>query len=372
LTVIVKNAAIIGVGMVGGSLGRALLSRNLAGEVTGIDASPAVLETALTLGAISKGTTSLAEGIKEADLIILAAPVSVTLSLLPKLAALIEKPVLVSDVCSTKKQVCDRAKEVLPQGSTFIGGHPMAGSEKGGVGALDENLFENAIYVLTPDDTSGNGALDIMLRLVGGLGAVPFVLEASRHDLLTAVISHLPHMAATALVSTVAAKKDNKNELLALAAGGFRDTTRVAMGSPQMWADICLTNEENITALLENYIGELRSLCELIKKKNEQGLLAELSDAREFRLQVPSRGKGILPQMFNLYVYVPDRPGIIGEVATRLGTAGVNIAEIELLRVREEEGGPLRFGFLSVEARQAAAVLLRNEGFRAEMEEGGN
>ncbi len=372
MAALIGRAAIIGVGMVGGSLGRALLSRGLVSEVTGIDPSQDVLDSALALGAVSRGTTSLAEGVEGADLIILAAPVGATLELLPSLAGLLKSPVLVTDVCSTKRQVSERAKDVLPQGVPFIGGHPMAGSEKGGVGALDENLFENAIYVLTADKTDDRAALDLMLRLVSGLGAVPFVLDAARHDMLTAAISHLPHMAATALVSAVAADSENKNELLALAAGGFRDTTRVAMGSPRMWKDICLSNEGNITSLLESYIAELRRLCELIKKRDETALLAEFGSAREFRLQVPSRGKGILPQMFNLYVYVPDKPGIIGDVATRLGTAGVNIAEIELLRVREEEGGPLRLGFLSTEGRQAAAALLRNDGFRAETGEGEN
>ncbi|MBS4022177.1 MAG: prephenate dehydrogenase [Dethiobacter sp.] len=372
MTALIRRAAIIGVGMVGGSLGRALLTRGLADEVIGIDEVPEVLKTAVSLGAVSRGATSLAAGIDGADLIIMAAPVGSVLSLLPQLAGLIKKPVLVSDVCSTKKQVSDRAREVLPAGVTFIGGHPMAGSEKGGVGALDEYLFENALYVLTADESTDGSALEIMLQLVKGVGAVPFVLDAARHDLLTAAISHLPHMAATALVSTVAAHKEYKNELLALAAGGFRDTTRVAMGSPQMWKDICLSNEDNIINLLENYIAELRRVCELIRKRDEPGLLAELRDAREFRLQVPTKGKGILPQMFNLYVYVPDRPGIIGDVASHLGSAGVNIAEIELLRVREEEGGPLRLGFLSGEGRKSAAALLHQEGFRAEMEEGEN
>jgi len=136
-----------------------------------------------------------------------------------------------------------------------------------------------------------------------------------------------------------------------------------------MWKDICLSNAAEIQLLLDRYIEKLTALRNLVREKDHEGLLGEFRDAREFRLQVPFRGKGILPAMFNLYVYVPDRPGIIGEVATGLGVAGINIAEIELLRVREEEGGPLRLGFLSEEGRASAAALLRAEGYRLETRE---
>ncbi len=365
-----NHVAVVGAGMIGGSLGRAMLVRGLAARVTGVDPSPETLEAAVQLGAVSDGTVSLKKGVAGTDLVILAAPVQAALSLLAELAPLLGEGVLVTDVCSTKQVMMDRARAVLPAHVSFVGGHPMAGSDKGGVGALDEFLFENALYVLTADDGTDPAAVGALKKLVAGLGAVPVVMTPERHDFLAAVISHLPHMAASALARAAAGKKEAREELLALAAGGFRDTTRVAMANPEMWRDICLTNVENITRLLDEYIGELAALKEAIAAGDGAELLARFQAAREFRLQVPARGKGIIPSIFNLFVFIPDRPGIIGEVTGRLGAGGVNIAEIELLRVREEVGGPIRLGFLSVEARDRAYNLLTRAGYRVEIREG--
>ena len=364
------QVTIIGVGMIGGSLGRALLARGLAKRVIGVDSSPAALSAAAALGAVSRGTLSLAEGLRGAELVILATPVMATLKLLPELGRLAGDTLLVSDVSSTKEQVVRVATGALPAFASFIGGHPMAGSDKAGVEALDENLFENALYILTTDEQTRPEALEAMRGLVQGLGAVPAVMDARRHDLLVGAVSHLPHLAATALVAAVAGKQDYKNELLALAVGGFRDTTRVALGDPEMWKDICLTNAENIVRLLDDYIGVLVRLRELTGRGDGEALLAGFRAASEFRRQVPHRSKGILPVILNLFVYIPDKPGVIGEVAAGLGAAGINIAEIELLRIREEEGGPLRLGFLSEEARLAAARELEARGWRVEVQEG--
>lgn len=365
-----SHVAVVGVGMIGGSLGRAMLSRGLASRVTGIDPVSEVLRTALRLGAVSDGTSSLAAGVAGAELVVLAAPAQVTLGLLPDLAPHLAAGVLVTDVCSTKRMIAVKARAVLPEQVSFIGGHPMAGSEKGGVSALDEFLFENALYVLTADEATAPSALDSLKQLVLGLGALPVLLSHERHDYLAAVISHLPHMAASALARTAAREKEARDDLLALAAGGFRDTTRVAMASPEMWRDICLTNGENIARLLEEYITELAALKEAITTGDGRALISRFQEAREFRLQVPARGKGMMPSVFNLFVFTPDKPGVIGEVTGKLGAADVNISEIELLRVREEVGGPIRLGFLSAENRDRAYVLLGREGFRVEKEEG--
>lgn len=366
MAVLFRRVAIVGVGMVGGSLGRAMLSRGLVDEVVGIDATLGAVEQALGLGAITAAGDDLS-AVSDADLVILATPVNTTLRLLPELSAWLKAGAVVTDVCSTKADVVSRALEVLPDDVVFVGGHPMAGSEKQGVTALDENLFENAIYVLTVDESP---ASEKMAALVRGLGAVPLVMDAQKHDRLVAAISHLPHLVATALVSAVAGMKAEKNELLALAAGGFRDTTRVALGNPEMWKDICLTNRENILALMDQLMDEMMTVRRMVAAGAADGLTKHFREARDFRLQVPSRGKGILPTVSNLYVYVPDKPGIIGEVAGLLGDAGINIAEIELLRVREEEGGPLRLGFGSEEKRLLAVGILAAQGFRVQMQEG--
>lgn len=363
-----ERVALVGVGMVGGSLGRALLTRSLARDVVGIDSHPGVTEKALALGAVTAVAASPQEGVAGADLVVLAAPVMVVLELLPRIAPFLQQGAWVSDVCSTKKAVMEKAAAVLPEGITFVGGHPMAGSEKDGVEALDENLFENAVYVLTPATPyQGSGPLQ---QMVTQLGAVAVEMEPGQHDRVAAFVSHLPHMAATVLADVVAANREDRERILTLAAGGFRDTTRIAMSNPHMWRDICLTNAAELAVLMDQYIQALSEVRDLVAAGDETGLLEHFHRARDFRQQVPVRGKGILPAIYNAYVYVPDKAGIIGDVAGLLGTAGINIAEIELLRVREEEGGPLRLGFAWEDSRRLAVGLLTANGYRTEIEEG--
>jgi len=359
------RAAIIGVGMVGGSFGKALLERRLAKEVVGYDRKEDAVKKALSLGAVTQGASSLEEAVRESDLVVLAAPVMATLKLLPQIAPLLAAGAIVTDVCSTKKAVMDQAQKVLPPTVAFVGGHPMAGSEKDGVEALDANLFENAIYVITSPEAE---ALARIKQLVEDLGAIPAEFPPAKHDELVAAVSHLPHLASAALVSAVAGRKETA-ELQLLAAGGFRDTTRIAMGSPQMWRDICLTNRDPILLMLDELVAKLQELRLLVAEGNGEQLYTHFAQAKQFRQNIPARDKGILPQIYNLYVYVPDHPGVIGEIAGLLGQSGINIAEIELLRVREEEGGPLRFGFKTLNNLRLAAECLAAEGYRVEMQE---
>ena len=198
------RAAIIGVGMVGGSFGKALLERRLAKEVVGYDRKEDAVKKALSLGAVTQGASSLEEAVRESDLVVLAAPVMATLKLLPQIAPLLAAGAIVTDVCSTKKAVMDQAQKVLPPTVAFVGGHPMAGSEKDGVEALDANLFENAISVITSPEAE---ALARIKQLVGIWE--PFrPVSPAKHDELVAAVSHLPHLASAALVSAVAGRKE--------------------------------------------------------------------------------------------------------------------------------------------------------------------
>lgn len=280
-----RRAALVGVGMLGGSLGCAMLQRGLVEEVVGIDQSHGVLAKAVSLGAVSSTTTSLSEGVGGADLVILAAPVVAVLGLLPRMAPFLAPGALVSDVCSTKVAVLQQALACLPESVTFLGGHPMAGSEKDGVEALDQQLFENAVYVLTY--TVRNAASRQFVRLLEQLGAIPVEMGAEQHDRVVANVSHLPHLAASVLAEVVAANSKDREDILRLAAGGFRDTTRVALGNPQLWRDICLTNRSELVQLLDVYLRELGAVRDLVAAGDEHGLFAHFQRARDFRSQVP-------------------------------------------------------------------------------------
>lgn len=281
-----RRAALVGVGMVGGSLGRAMLKKGLVQEVVGIDQCPGALAKALALGAVSRTTASLPEAVSGADLVILAAPVMAVLELLPKIAPFLAPGALVSDVCSSKAAVLKQAQASLPESVTFLGGHPMAGSEKEGVEALDWQLFEKAVYVLTY--TVRNAASRQFVRLVEQLGAIPVEMAAAQHDRVVANVSHLPHLAASVLAEVVAANSEDRDEVLMLAAGGFRDTTRVALGNPQLWRDICLTNQGELVTLLDAYLRELGAVREMVAAGDGSGLLAHFQRARDFRSQLPS------------------------------------------------------------------------------------
>ncbi|HZK23887.1 MAG TPA: prephenate dehydrogenase [Oscillospiraceae bacterium] len=360
-----RRVAIIGVGMMGGSLGKALLKRNLAKEVVGFDADPAALKQAQEVRAITRCAATVAEAVAEAEVVVLAAPVLAVCQLLAEIAPHLHDDTIVTDLCSTKAVVTEAAEQVLPAAVTFIGGHPMTGSEKEGVLAAEADLFENAIYILTGLPSP---QLTEMQHLVRRLGGLPVVFTPQQHDRQVAAISHLPHLAASVLVQTVASLNET-TELLSLAGGGFRDSTRIALGSPQMWQEICLSNRDNLLAMLDLFAGELLQVRDFIACGNAEELLAHFAGAKQVRQQVPMRGKGLLPLLYNLFVFVPDQPGLIGEVASLLGEGGVNIAEIELLRVREEAGGPLRLGFVEADARRLAAKILTAAGLRVELQE---
>lgn len=290
------RVAILGLGLIGGSLGLALCERRLAEEVAGYDPLSGTAERASERGAITEIARSPAEAAHEADLVVLAAPVGAMRALLAAIAPAIDPAALVTDTGSAKRAVCAAAAELVPSPSRFVGGHPMAGREQSGIEAADPELFAGAVWCLTPDRTTDGAALARLQALVGALGATPRVLDASQHDMLVAGISHLPLAAARALVATVAADPAAR-EALELAAGGFRDTTRVASGSPIMARDILLANADNIAAWLERYIGELTRLRALVVASDAEGIERAFESARDVRdAWLARRAGGGLPQ----------------------------------------------------------------------------
>lgn len=276
------RVAILGLGLIGGSLGLALRERRLAAEVVGYDPLPGRAERARERDAISFVADSPAEAARGAELVVLAAPVGALSGLLAAVAPALDVRAVVTDTGSVKRPVCAAATELLPNPARFVGGHPMAGREQPGIEAADAALFAGAVWCLTPDDATDSAALSRLEALVRALGAVPRTLDADQHDALVGAISHLPLAAAAALVATVAADPAAP-EALALAAGGFRDTTRVASGSPIMARDILLANADNVAAWLDRYIAHLAHLRALVVAGDAGGIeraFAAASDAR--------------------------------------------------------------------------------------------
>jgi prephenate dehydrogenase len=354
-----KKIVIIGVGLIGGSLGMALVNRSLAATVVGFGRSQDNLRLALECGAVHQITTDLAQAVVNADLVILATHIKASRELLREILPWLSPQTVVTDVGSAKIEIINFAGQLMPPDIFFVGGHPMAGSERQGIKGADPYLFENAFYILTPLPNTPPWVLGKVRAMVEGIGARVIEMIPEEHDRAVAALSHLPHMVAVALVNSLASMPEGE-KFLPLAAGGFRDTTRIAMSNPQMWRDIFLSNSDLLLAMARVFRQQLDLLESAVACGDEQGILDFLTAAKEVRLHLPAKTKGYLPLLFEILITVPDLPGSIADVAGRLGREGINIADIEILRVREGEGGSIRLAFAAEKEQEAAVKALRS------------
>lgn len=365
MAVIFDQIVIIGVGLIGGSLGMAVRKHKLANQVVGIDIDEHSLALAKELGAVCTYSLDYTP-VRDADLVVLAAPIFSNLKILESIRGYLPPQAVVTDVGSTKGEFVAQAEKLLSN-NAFVGGHPMAGAETAGVGGADPYLFENAIYLLTPTKRTNLQALERVRTLVEGVGAKSLVLDPETHDKITAAISHLPHIAAAALVQTAAELAEEHPMTLALAAGGFKDTTRIASGNPGLWKDICFSNKEQVIEMIDRFTASLTAMKRALVSDSEHEFEQQLYEAKTVRDQIPAKMKGYWPFLDEIIVTIPDRPGMIGEVAVVLGGQNVNIDDIEILRVREGEGGTLRLGFAQTGSAEKAVRILNKHGFPARL-----
>lgn len=258
-----SRVAILGLGLMGGSLALALRDAGVVEQIAGYDRTPATAIHARERGMVDQACFSVAEAVTDADLIVLATPVLAERALLEQAAPHLRAGAIVSDLGSTKRVVVGWAGELLPTVARFVGGHPMAGRELSGLDASDATLYRGAVWCLTPTPQADPEAVHRLSSLITALGASPLLLDPERHDRLIAGVSHLPILVAAGLVRTLASDA-GWADLLPLAAGGFRDTTRVASGDPRMARDICLTNRDEILLWLDAYLATLHELRDVV------------------------------------------------------------------------------------------------------------
>lgn len=266
--------AIIGLGLIGGSIGLALRKADAGFEVVGFARRPEVASRAFELGAVDRTEVSLLSAVKGADLVIISTPAMAMKGILAEMGVGLRQGSIVTDTASTKARVLDWAKQALPPSVSFIGGHPMAGKEASGVEAADGDLFRGCNYLLIAGSGASEEARDRVAAMVRQIGANPLFMDASEHDSLVAGISHLPLLISVALVA-VTTKSPLWPKMATLAASGFRDLSRLASGDPLMSRDICLTNREPIIRWIDDYIEELRALRYLISEGGEIDRLEE-------------------------------------------------------------------------------------------------
>jgi prephenate dehydrogenase len=284
----VNSVCVVGLGLIGGSFALALARSGAVGRVTGVNRDPGTRAAALAAGAVVEASGDLAL-VSAADVGVLATPVRTILELLPRVGELARPGAIVLDLGSTKREVV-AGLERLPDHIQPLGAHPMCGKESGGFAAADPDLFRGAAFVLSPLARTTPATLALGETLVRAVGARSFVIDPARHDRLVSLISHLPYVVACALATTVADAGDESGDdlLYALAAGGFRDTTRVAAKDPAMMLDILLTNRENVAAAARACAGRLDELADLIARGEEAALRARLSRAAASRRGLPS------------------------------------------------------------------------------------
>lgn len=332
-----NRVAVLGTGLVGGSVGLAARARGW--KVVGFDLDEARAARAVAVGAIDEQAGSLAEAVTDADLVVVAVPVGRVAEV--AIAALDAGAPLVTDVGSVKAAAVEAVEAARPgAGAHFVGGHPMAGSEQDGLDGADAEMFVGATWVLTPTATTDPAAFGAIRDFAVALGAEVIAVSPRHHDALVAVVSHVPQLAATTLMDVAARRGEEHATLLRLAAGGFRDMTRIAASHPAIWPDICLANREAIVTSLDDYLVALAGVRDLVAGADRGGLLELLERARAARRNLPA-GTPTGAALVELLVPVPDRPGVLAEVTTAAGVLGVNILDLEIAHSGEGSRGVL-------------------------------
>ena len=344
-------------------MGLALKRMGLGGRIVGVSRAETIAQ-ALQLGVVDEGWgyDELDQALKGADLVFICTPIKRILELIEEIGRLAEPGALVTDVGSTKRRIVASAEQYFNDEVFFVGGHPMAGSEKAGVTAADPFLFQNAIYILVPNRQVPTARYEALVDLLRKVGARVMELEAEAHDQAVAAISHLPQMMATSLVEMVGRLNGERDHFLPLAAGGFRDLTRIASSPFAMWEDIFATNADEIRGMIDRYIA---MLTDVKGRLQEQSLGEDFAFANAIRGSIPRDSKGFIHVLHEVLVLAEDRPGVIAEIGRALGEHEVNINDIEVMKVREGEGGTLRLGFDSAEGAEKAMGILAGIGYTA-------
>jgi prephenate dehydrogenase len=355
-----QRVTIIGIGLIGGSLALAIKHRFPATQITGVD-KPSILKRARERHVIDHAERGVAEAVRSADLIIIAVPVSAIARILPAIARSASPHAIITDTGSVKQGIVHQAQKLFPQGN-FIGGHPMAGSESSGIDAAHPLLFQNAIYILTPVRTTNKKSLRTVSNYFHSLDARIFTMDPATHDSIVAAVSHLPQLAAVALMNTVGRRHPTSPGHLSLAAGGFRDMTRIASSRFSMWKDILSANRNGIGMALHVYIKELEKIAAALES-NPLNLSKEFKSARSLRLHIPQSMKGFLSPLVDLSVFVEDKPGELARLTSALAKQKINIKDMELLKVREGRGGTFRLSFENRSVSNDAARILQHAGF---------
>lgn len=352
--------AVIGVGVMGGSLGLALRRRAGVAEVIGYDPDPVTRRRALERGAVSAVADSLAEAVADASVVFVAAPVSATARVAREAMGLSGPECLVTDVASSKAGILAALTET--ERERFIGGHPICGSEGGGVEHARDGMFEGATYFLTPSEETRPDLYERLHQLIARIGARPSAIDADAHDRILALVSHLPHVIASALIEQAASTTPGGREALRSAGPSFADLTRVAGANPPLWADILTANGEAVAEAIDDQVRRLADVSALVRAGDHEAIQAFFQRAADERARLGEVHE-VLAEPYRVVIALSNRPGAISLVATALGHAHVNIEDLQLRSGVGEQEGELSLVVSGTQARDTAVRCVRDLGF---------
>lgn len=330
-------------------------------RVYGVD-SPEILEKAVKLEYIDDAAAKPEDLPGDLDVLFLGAPIKTNIQLLQQIVSLKKwKDLLITDVGSTKASITNMADQLPGNHWSFIGGHPMAGSEKAGIEAANPFLFQNAIYVLTPckTRTPSDEKMSMLINLLYKIGARIIKISPGFHDRLVAHISHLPYVVGVSLINFIG--NSEKSEIFyQLAAGGYRDLTRIAQSSYDVWSNIFNDNKQNILEAMDSLVKYFDFLKECLKKDEFK---KELHKAQRVRVKMPAGTKGFINPLVDIRVEIEDKPGVLADITSILAGGAINIKDIAILKIRENLGGVLQLFFEDKKTARKASELLQSKGY---------
>ncbi len=352
----------IGLGLIGGSIAKALKKYYPDTYIMAYARTRETLDLALEDGAVDYACSSVNEEFAPCDYLFLCAPVSYNSAYLETIKDFVRPECIITDVGSVKSKIHEKVIAVGLE-DQFIGGHPMAGSEKSGFSYARAHLIENAFYVITPSATVSPAKVEEFRQIVETIKAIPLLLDYEQHDYVTAAISHLPHIIASSLVNLVKESDSEDGLMKMIAAGGFKDITRIASSSPVMWQQICLTNSRQILKVLDAYMDQLAGVRDALAADEKDKIYDVFDQANDYRNSIPNTSAGPLKKIHAIYCDIIDEAGAIATIATIFATHNISIKNIGIVHNREFEEGVLRIEFYEREATDLAADLLERHHY---------
>ncbi len=363
-----NKVGIIGLGLIGGSLCKALRNRCGVKEIVAANRSEDVLISAKNEGIINEYALGVTDMFKGCDIVFICTPVDKIFDYAAQLVPVVGKDCIISDVGSTKGHLYDEIK-TLGDSISYIGGHPMAGSERFRYNASKEHLFESAYYIIAPAENIPAEKTEEFKEMVEKIGAIPVMVSPYEHDYAVASISHVPHIIAAALVNNVKKLDSEKGYMHLLAAGGFKDITRIASSSADMWESIMFENKEDILSVLDSFSEVIADIKRSISEDNHSEVYNYFQEAQQYRNSFNNATPKAFVKRYEIDVDVLDRPGSIAIIAVTLSSNGINIKNMGIINNRETNSGAVTFAFDSEDDRRRSVELLRDMNYDVTVKE---